>query len=346
MWECRAMGNMVKYRPSGRDNKKNQEYPTMNATVLLRTITVAAMMASLAIHAEERMKIVVTSFPLYDWTRQVIGETPNRFDLEFLQKNGTDLHSYQPTSIDLVKVARCDLFICIGGESDEWSKRALMQKDTPRRRTLNLLKVLGTAAKMEEDHCNEHHHSDKHHHNDEHNNPDEHIWLSLRHAAKLSTAIAKELAVLDPVNATNYLKNAKAYNAKLTALDRAYADAIAKSAHKTLLFADRFPFRYLADDYGLAYFAAFPGCSAESEASFKTIAFLAQKADALELPAILTLESSNGKIAKTVRAATKRRNQQILKLDSLQSVDEAHAKTVTYLDAMTRNLATLKIALN
>ena len=91
----------------------------MNATVLLRTTTVAAMMACFAIHAGERMKIVVTSFPLYDWTRQVIGETPNRFDLEFLQKNGTDLHSYQPTSIDLVKVAQCDLFVCIGGESDE-----------------------------------------------------------------------------------------------------------------------------------------------------------------------------------------------------------------------------------
>ena len=318
----------------------------MIAAAMPRTMTLVAMTACLAIHAEERMKIVVTSFPLYDWTRQVIGETPNRFDIEFLQKNGTDLHSYQPTSIDLVKVAQCDLFVCIGGESDEWSKRALVQKDNPRRRTLNLLKVLGSAAKMEEDHCNEHHHSDKHHHNDEHNNPDEHIWLSLRHAVKLSAAIAKELSSLDPANATNYINNANAYNTKLTALDRAYADAIAKSAHKTLLVADRFPFRYLADDYGLAYFAAFPGCSAESEASFKTIAFLAQKADALELPAILTLESSNGKIAKTVRNATKRRDQQILKLDSLQSVDEAHAKTVTYLDVMTRNLATLKAALN
>jgi zinc transport system substrate-binding protein len=336
---------MIKYQLSGKGRKKKPRI-SMNAIVLLRTITVAAMMASFAIHAEERMKIVVTSFPLYDWTRQVAGETSNRFDLEFLQKNGTDLHSYQPTSIDLVKVARCDLFICIGGESDEWSKRALMQKDNPRRRTLNLLKVLGAAVKMEEDHGNEHHHGDKHHHDDEHNNPDEHIWLSLRHAAKLSSAIAKELSSLDPENATNYLNNVNAYNAKLTALDRAYADTIAQSVHKTLLVADRFPFRYLADDYGLAYFAAFPGCSAESEASFKTIAFLAQKADALELPAILTLESSNGKIAKTVRNATKQRAQKILTLDSLQSVDEAHAKTVTYLDVMTRNLATLKSALN
>ncbi len=312
----------------------------MFATTLLKPMALVAMTASLAIHAEESMKIVVTSFPLYDWTRQVIGETPNRFDLEFLQKSGTDLHSYQPTSIDLMKIARCDLFVCIGGESDEWSKRALLQKDNPRRRTLILLKVLGAAAKTEEDH------DDTHHHGKEHHNPDEHIWLSLRHAAKLSAAIAKELAALDLANATSYLENAKAYGAKLTALDRAYSDAVAKSAHKTLLVADRFPFRYLADDYGLAYFAAFPGCSAESEASFKTIAFLAQKADALKLPAILTLESSNGKIADTVRNATRRRNQKILALDSLQSVDATHAKTVTYLDVMTRNLATLKAALN
>ena len=236
------------------------------------------------------------------------------------------------------------------GEYDKISAARQGQKgipeDNPRRRSVNLLKVLGSAVKTEEYHENGHHHGEKHRHNDEHDNPDEHIWLSLRHAAKLSAAIAKELAALDPANTTNYLKNANAYNAKLTALDRAYAETIAKSAHKTLLVADRFPFRYLADDYGLAYFAAFPGCSAESEASFKTIAFLAQKADALELPAILTLESSNGKIAKTVRNATKRHNQKILTLDSLQSVDEAHAKTVTYLDVTTRNLATLKAALN
>ena len=305
----------------------------MIATVLLRTMAIAAMAACLAVHAEDRMKIVATSFPIYDWTRQVIGETPRRFDLEFLQKNGTDLHSYQPTSIDLVKVARCDLFVCIGGESDEWAKRALVQKDNPRRRTLNLLKALGPAVKTEDDH-------------DEDHCPDEHIWLSLRNAAKLSDAIAEELAALDPTNAASYRRNATCYRAKLEQLDRAYADTVAKSAHKTLLVADRFPFRYLADDYGLAYFAAFPGCSAESEASFKTIAFLARKADALELPAILALESSNGKLAETVRNATKRHDQRILTLDSLQSVDAAHAKTATYLDIMTRNLATLKSALN
>lgn len=311
-----------------------------------------------------RVKIVATTFPIYDWTREVLGERLAETDLVLLQQSGVDLHSYSPSAADLRKIASCDLFVFVGGESDEWTERALAQKGNPRRRVLNLVKALGSAAKeekvvegMEHEH---HHHDDDHDHDedadhdegedhdedhDEHE-IDEHVWLSLRNAGVLVKAIAAELSAVDPANAATYRANANAYGAKLAALDRDYVAAVTGAKRKTILVADRFPFRYLADDYGLEYFAAFAGCSAESEASFKTVAFLAKKADALQLPVILTLEGAQHKIAETVRRTTKAGDQRILTLDSLQSTGGEAAKTTHYLDAMRRNLETLKAALN
>ncbi|MBR1587047.1 MAG: zinc ABC transporter substrate-binding protein [Kiritimatiellae bacterium] len=338
-------------------------------------VLAAALAATCTLSAESRLKVVATSFPHYDWTRQILGDAADRVELTLLQQSGADLHSYQPTADDLLKVARCDLFVYVGGESDEWTERALKQKGNSRRRALSLLSALGDAAKEEkvvEGMEHEHHHRDKDHGHakergrghddhghgnakkhghghdddrDEEHELDEHVWLSLRNAAKLTQAIAGELAALDPANAAAYRRNAAAYRAKLSALDRAYADAVARAPRKTILVADRFPFRYLADDYGLAYFAAFAGCSAESEASFKTVAFLAKKTDELKLPVILTIEGAKHKIAETVRNATERRDQRILALDSLQSTGGEAAEAARYLDVMARNLEVLKAAL-
>ena len=274
-------------------------------------------------------KIVVTTFPIYDWTRQVAGSM--QVDISFLQ-NGVDLHSYVPTAADLRKIASCDLFICIGGESDGWTQRALAQPGNPRRRVLRLMDTPGIAAKKDEDG----------------DDLDEHIWLSLRRASVAVGAIAKELEALYPANASVCRDNAAAYRLKLSALDRAYSAAVAAAdvAHRTLLVADRFPFRYLADDYGLTYFAAFHGCSAESEASFKTVLSLAKKIDELDIHAIIVLEGSDRKIAETVRRTAKRHDQRILTLDSMQSTGGKAAVAASYLDAMARNLETLKAALN
>lgn len=325
-----------------------------------------------------RLKIVATTFPIYDWTREVLGDRLAETDLVLLQQSGVDLHSYSPSAADLRQVAACDLFVFVGGESDEWTGRALAQGGKDGRRVLSLVKALGSAAKEEkivEGMEHEHHHHDADHdddhdkeaqgHDKEHDHDedkdhdhgdhdhdedeheiDEHVWLSLRHAATLVTAIADELAALDPDNAETYRANAAAYCKRLGALDHAYAEAVATGKRKTILVADRFPFRYLADDYGLTYFAAFSGCSAESEASFKTIAFLAKKVDELSLPVILTMEGANHKIAETVKRTTKAKDQHILTLDSLQSIGGEAAKTTRYLDVMTRNLETLKAALN
>ena len=301
--------------------------------------------------AAPRLTVVATTFPHYDWTRRVLGDQTNRVQLVLLQRNGVDLHSYQPTVSDLRLISACDLFIYLGGESDKWVDAALAQGMNPGRRTLCLLQTLGDAAKeeqlvegMEAEHDHDHKH-EKHEEKDEKPELDEHVWLSLRFAARLCAAIARELSVVDPAGAETYHRNAEKYRAELAALDREYADAVAHAVRKTVLVADRFPFRYLMDDYGLSYFAAFAGCSAESEASFKTVVFLAKKVDELGLPVILTLEGTQHRIAETVRRTTKTRNQKILPIDSLQSVTEETAKYSSYLDVMRRNLDTLRVAI-
>ena len=319
----------------------------MKASTIITFVMAAGCLAMAATAAEGRqLKVVATSFPHYDWTREVLGERLAETDLVLLQQSGVDLHSYSPSAADLRQIAACDLFVFVGGESDEWTERALAQKGNPRRRILNLVKTLGSAAKEEkivEGMEHEHHHHDDD--EDEHE-IDEHVWLSLRHAATLVKAIADELAALDPANAGTYRANAAAYCERLGALDHTYAETVANGKRKTILVADRFPFRYLADDYGLTYFAAFSGCSAESEASFKTVAFLAKKVDELQLPVILVIEGTRHKIAETVKRTTKAKGQRILTLDSLQSTGGEAAKTTHYLDVMTRNLEALKAALN
>ncbi len=319
--------------------------------------------------APHPLKVVATIFPAYDWAREVIGTNAPDAKLTLLLDSGVDLHSYQPTAADLKTVAECDLFIHVGGESDGWVAPALAAAPKPGRRVLNLVEILGDAAKAEEivegmehehhddhdDHDERHEanhdddHEDKdgeHHHDadddDDEEEIDEHVWLSLRLAQTLVGATADVLVELDPVRADAYRANAAAYRAKLAALDADYKAAVAAAPRKTLVVADRFPLRYLADDYGLEYYAAFAGCSAETEASFKTVRFLAAKADELAAKTILALEGENHRIAETVRAATKARDQKIVVFDSLQSVTSARVKAgETYLGAMRRNLAAL-----
>lgn len=175
---------------------------------------------------------------------------------------------------------------------------------------------------------------------------DEHVWLSLKNAETLVGAISDALQELDPDNKDTYAANASAYIEKLSALDGAYQSAVDGAARKTVLFGDRFPFRYLADDYGLSYYAAFSGCSAESEASFETVSFLAKKVDELKMPCVLTIEGKNHKLAETIVQSTAGKNQKVLTMDSMQSTtSEDVANGTTYLSAMEQNLSVLKEAL-
>ena len=473
----------------------------------------------------DKLKVVTTIFPEYDWVKDILGDKAGSTDLTMLLSNGVDLHSYQPTADDIVKISDCDLFVHVGGESDGWVESVLKNAANKNVKVINLLEVLGDSVKTEEsvegmqeaEHAHDHskevstfedhevqdrslsdwagswqsaypfaldgtlddafaamaeegemtadeyktyyqngyktditnidiagdhiaftyedgkkigsdykyisyfiqnwstgtkaamyrfeavdrtsgapiyiefndhmiesaapehfhirmsnesfdaivdpekswptffpadmtgedlcEHMEGHGHDHE-EEADEHVWLSLKNAKTLVDAISNALQELDPDNKDAYAANAAAYIEKLSALDGAYQSAVDGAARKTVLFGDRFPFRYLVDDYGLSYYAAFTGCSAESEASFETVSFLAKKVDELKLPCVLTIEGKNYKIAETIVENTAEKNQKILTMDSMQSTtSEDVANGTTYRSVMEQNLSMLKEAL-
>lgn len=293
-----------------------------------------------------KLSVVTTIFPEYDWVMNVLGDKADGADVTMLLDNGADLHSYQPTADDIITISTCDVFIYVGGESDAWVDDALQEAVNPDMVVLDLMDVLGDAAKEEEvvegmqaeeeeDEADE----------DEGPEYDEHVWLSLKNAAVLVDAIADAIAKADADSADAYRANAEAYCDQLAALDADYAEAVAAGTQDTILVPDRFPFRYLADDYGLQYYAAFVGCSAETEASFETLVFLSEKLDALHLPAVIVTESSDQKLAKTVIAQGES-DAEILVLDSMQSVTSQDVDAgTTYLSIMEQNLTVLQQAL-
>ena len=295
-----------------------------------------------------KMDIIATIFPEYDWVLNVLGDKKDDANVSLLLDSGVDLHSYQPTPKDIVSISNCDLFIYVGGESDAWVDDVLKQAKNENMLTINLMDVLGDKKKEEElieGMQGEEEEEDE----EEEEGPeyDEHVWLSLKNAAIFVKTISESISSLDEENANYYKNNADSYIASLKTLDTQYTQAVNAGAQKTLLFADRFPFRYLVDDYSLKYYAAFIGCSAETEASFETIAFLANKVDELGLKVILKIESSNGKIAQTVKETTRLQDQQILTMDSIQSAtskEYANGRS-NYLSIMEKNLDVLKEAI-
>ncbi len=293
-----------------------------------------------------KLSVVVTIFPAYDWVMNILGDRADQADVTMLLDNGVDLHSYQPTAEDIMKISTCDVFVYVGGESDEWVENALKQATNKDMVVVNLMELLGSNLKEEE--VIEGMESEEEHEDGVEEEPeyDEHVWLSLNNAAILVSGIADAMQKADRDAQEIYRKNADAYIERLKSLDQAYREAVESAPYKTVLFGDRFPFRYLVDDYGLSYYAAFTGCSAETEASFATISFLAEKTDELGIPAVLTIESSDKKIAQTIVDNTKEKNRKILTMNSLQSATAADVSSgVTYLSLMEDNLQVLKEAL-
>ncbi|MCR5332258.1 MAG: metal ABC transporter substrate-binding protein [Lachnospiraceae bacterium] len=331
-------------------------------------LSACASVSSRAVDTD-RLQIVTTVFPEYDWVMNILKDIPEKADVTMLLDTGVDLHSFQPTAEDILRISTCDLFIYVGGESDEWVDDALQEATNKDMVVINLLDVLGDAVKEEEivegmqeeehehgDGEDEHEHGDgeDEHDEDDHDEDDheeeteydEHVWLSLRNAAVLVENISEALQKIDPDHADSYIKNAKDYTTKLNALDEEYKAAVSKASRKTLLFGDRFPFRYLTDDYGLSYYAAFAGCSAETEASFETITFLSGKVDELSLPAVMTIEGPDHRIAETIIQNTAAKDQRILTMNSMQSVTQKDVNNgTTYLAIMENNLSILKEAL-
>ena len=290
----------------------------------------------------DKLSIVTTIFPEYDWVREILGDKADNAEITMLLDNGVDLHSYQPTADDIIKLSDCDLFVYVGGESDGWVEGALKSAANKDRKVINLLEILGDSVKEEETVEGMQEEEEDH----EEKEYDEHVWLSLKNAKTLVGAISAALQEIDPDNKDAYAANAEAYGQKLSALDAEYQKAVSAGTYRTLLFGDRFPFRYLVDDYGLSYYAAFAGCSAESEASFETVSFLSRKVDEGKLPCVLTIEGAQHKIAETIVQNTAGKNQKILTMDSMQSTTSQDvANGTTYLSLMEKNLDVLKEAL-
>ena len=285
-----------------------------------------------------KLNIVTTIFPEYDWVKNITAGADN-VDITLLLDSGADLHSYQPTADDFVKISNCDVLIYVGGESDKWVDDALKGAVNKNMIKINLLELLGSKAKEEETVEGMQAEKEEAEEGEEGPEYDEHVWLSLKNASTLCEKISNKLCEADEDNKDIYTKNTKDYLKKLNDLDAKYQSVRDTAKYDTMIFADRFPFRYLMDDYNLKYYAAFLGCSAESEASFETVAFLAKKLDELKLPAVMTIDKSDKKIAKTVIETSNQKNAEILEMDSMQSVT---AKDVedgkTYLGIMESNL--------
>ena len=329
----------------------------------------------------DAVSVVTNTFPAYDWVKNITEGTD--VEVTNLTDNGVSLHNYEPSAQDIEKIAKSNLFLYVGGESDEWAPDAA--KQAPKAKVLNMLEILGDTVKEEEvkegmehdhehedgdedhdhehgdedhdhehedadhdDHDHEHDHEHEHDHDHDHEHEeieyDEHVWLSVKNAKTISKAIADALCEIDAKNADTFKKNYEAYAAKLDALQNDFDEMRKAAKQDTILVADRFPFRYLVSDLDLDYFAAFVGCSAESEASFETISFLAQKVDELNLKHIIKLAGSDGKIADTVKNASKAKDQDIIEMTSMENASSQDGKT--YIDYMQMNLDALKKALN
>ena len=306
--------------------------------LLCTTILLIGGCSSQGSENKKKKTVVTTIFPLYDWARNIMGDSDD-VELILLMSSGSDLHNYQPSVNDIIKVTDCDLFVYIGGESDEWAEDIIEEREKAGKKNLDLIDELSEFIREEEL-------AEGMQGEAEEGEYDEHIWLSLRIAQKACELIRRDLSEIDKSNGSKYQQNCSEYVEMLGKLDESYVATVNESYGNVLLFADRFPFRYLVEDYGLTYYAAFKGCSAESEASFETIRFLAEKADENGLEYILILENNNGKIARTIIESTIKKDQEILTIDSMQSVTGSDAANgASYLHIMQKNLEVLGKAL-
>ena len=294
-----------------------------------------------------RFHIVCTTFPQYDWIINLIQGNEENVSVTLLMDKGGDLHNFQPSALDIARVSECDLFVYVGGESDGWVGDALTEAVNPDMRVINMMEVVSERL-VEEEHVEAvGGHGGHDHKEHEEREYDEHVWLSIRNAELIVENITAELAGMDGENADLYRKNGDRYIAALNALDIQYVEAVRKSSGSTLLFADRFPFRYFVEDYGLDYHAAFNGCSAETEASFETVAFLVNKLNELGLGTVIVIDGSDDRLARVVIENTESGHQQILVLDSMQSVSQKEIKEGrSYLNVMEANLKVLGQALS
>ena len=307
--------------------------------LLLLCLVLLPLLCGCALTGKEHSEIVCTVYPLYDWTLAVLGDYAERYPVLLLSDNGNDPHNYQPTVREIAAVKDAALFLSVGGVSDAWAEEIAK----PTGKWLTLLDAVELCGMDHEHH--DHEHGDGHTHDE----IDEHFWLSLGNAKRAVLAITEALSEVyadDAEAVAAFRKNAEAYTERLDTLDGRYRAAVAEAARDTVLVADRFPYLYLFSDYGIRSHAAFPGCSAETEASFATVVSLAKTLEELRLTTVLITETGTRDLADTVIAAAGRSDVSVLVLHSCQSVSLKERESgISYLSIMEENLAVLSAAL-
>lgn len=314
----------------------------------------------------EKISVVATIFPQYDFVRQIAGEN---VELKMLLKPGEETHSYEPTPQDIIAIQNSDLFIYVGGENDAWVEDILESMPDNGRKTLKLVDCVDTVEEehvegMKEERGHDHDEDDAEHeeHEVEHEEDeadheehgqeethsvheiDEHVWTSPLNAVKIVEQIKEELCEIDSENASDYEENAEAYVAQLKELDQEFQDVVDHSKRKLMIFGDRFPFRYFAEAYGLDYYAAFSGCASDTEPSAATMAFLINKVQDENIKTVLKMELSNENIAKAIAEATNADVKEFYSCHNLTAKQFADGET--YLSLMEKNVETLREVLN
>ena len=303
----------------------------------------------------DKMQIVCTIFPAYDWTKTLLGSHEDEAEITYLQSDGSDLHSYEPSAKDLALISECDLFIFVGGESDSWSADAVKNAKNKKMKKIDLLEVLGSSVKDNsladelDSKESEEEGSGSAAEGKAKEEPvhDEHVWLSPRNAEVFCNKITNALCELDQLHEEDYKKNLVSYRKKLNELDIRFSELAADSRISTLIFCDRFPFRYFAEDYGFKYYSAYSGCTSGEEASAEMLTLMSQKIDKLKINRVFTTEQPQSGIADTVISAAETKDIKTVKLDSMHSVDQKMIdEDTTYLSIMESNYDILEEALS
>ncbi|SKB48156.1 zinc transport system substrate-binding protein [Lachnospiraceae bacterium] len=289
--------------------------------------------------ASDRLSIVVTNFPEYDFARQIAGD---KADVTMLLKPGAESHTYDPTPEDIITIQNSDMFVYVGGDSDEWVDDVLASMDQSNMNVFRLMDAVDTVEEELVEGMEEEEEEDE----GEGEEPelDEHVWTSPANAMTIVRKMADTIETLDPENKDAYEENTNGYIAQISDLDKAFHEVIDNAARREIIVGDRFPFRYFCDEYGLTYYAAFPGCSTDTQASAKTVAFLIDKVKNDQIPVVFHIELSNEEMCSSIAEATGAKSELLNAVHNVS--DEDFKAGVTYVSLMQHNVEVLKEALN
>lgn len=293
---------------------------------------------SVRVYQKEKTSVVATSFASYDFARQIAGDDA---EVTMLLAPGEESHTFEPTAADIMKIRQCDVFVYGGGESDEWVNSMLSSIDTE---SISVVRMMDVTENLREEPLEGMEQEEHGHEHEEEEEYDEHVWTSPKNAKAIVSAISSALCRRDSAHKENYEKRTDEYLKKLDGLDEKFCALSKEAAGKHFVVGDRFPFKYLADEYSLKFYAAFPGCSAQSDANPTTIAFLTEKVKSEKLPVVFKVDLSTGNVAKSISESTGARVETLYSCHVISAEDFKNGEG--YLSLMERNLAALESALN